>query len=251
MTNIKTPPNGDKDGRYISDGEANHHLLGEGKNDSTELTVLSVEGCPVDKNKPTSAENCNKNGEDVTPNPGDIFDDLAALARPVEEIIPSEKVLTSLPMRKPKRDEWVRQHPELTARVHMYESTEDRSLYVILPEYLEPLADVSKYVEMALTMNSKGAPFIWPVPIPTERRAHQAHIDAFAAATQARKEWIRTTWTGNEYETVRRKSAMSEPVWPAEIASPGEMLRFAAKSGSFEVIDSMDHPVIQEFLGVA
>ncbi|MDQ8191572.1 hypothetical protein [Roseibacillus persicicus] len=251
MNTIMTPSDGEEDGRHISDGEVNHHQLGEGKNDGTELTVPSVEGCPVDKNKPASNENSIKNGEDVTPNKGDIFDDLAALARPVDEIIPSEKVLTSLPMRKPKRDEWVRQHPEFTARVHIYESTEDRSLYVILPKCLEPLADVSKYVEMSLTMNSKGAPFIWPVPIPTERRAHQAHIDAFAAAIQARKEWIRTTWTGNEYETVRRKSAMPEPTWPAEITSPGEMLRFAAKSGSLEVIDSMDHPVIKEFLGIA
>ena len=154
-------------------------------------------------------------------------------------------------MRKPKRDEWVRQHSKFTTRVNLYESSEDRSLYIILPEYLEPLADVSKYVEMSLTINSKGALFIWPVPIPTERKAYQAHIDAFAAATQARKEWVRTTWTGNEYETVRRKSAMPEPNWPTEITSASEMLRFAAKSGSFEVIDSMEHPVIQEFLGVA
>jgi len=105
MKNTMTPPDGNENGRHSSDGEANHHQLGEEKNDGTELTVPSAEGRPVDKNEPSSAENDTKNREEVTPNQGDIFDDLEALGQPLDEVIPSEKVLTSLPMRKPKRDE--------------------------------------------------------------------------------------------------------------------------------------------------
>jgi len=105
MNKTINPPDGNEDGRHNSDGEANHHQLGEEKNDGTELTVPSAEGHSVDKHSSSSVEHNTKNREEVTPKHSDIFDDLEALGRPLDEVIPSEKVLTSLPMRKPKRDE--------------------------------------------------------------------------------------------------------------------------------------------------
>lgn len=44
MINSMTPPDGDEDGRHIHGGEANHHQLGEEKNDGTELKGSSLEG---------------------------------------------------------------------------------------------------------------------------------------------------------------------------------------------------------------
>lgn len=247
-TSTTSPPEDNDDARHDSYGETSHQL-GEEKIDGTELTVPSVEGSRVDENQPATAEKTIQNAENVTPKKRDIFDDLAALGRPLDELIPSEKLLTALPVRKPKRDEWCRVHPTIHARVYVYESNDDRSLYVVPPNVVEPLRDVVRYVQMSLAVSYSGTYLIWPVPIPTERKPYPAHVSAFAAAEKGRKEWVRITWTGTEYEVFRRKSASMEPVWPKEITNASEMLRFAAKVGGFEIIDSLDHPVVRGLLG--
>ena len=249
MNTTKYSPDEDyNDGRHASDGEASHQL-GQEQNDGTELTVPSVEGNRVDENQPASAENNIQNAVNVTPKKHDIFDDLAALGRPLDEIIASEKLLTALPVRKPKREEWIRVHQTLFARVYVYEAKDERSWYVVLPNVVEALRDVVRYVQMSLAVNYVGTPFVWPVPIPAERKPYQAHISAFAAAELGGKEWVRITWAGNDYEVYRRASAKVDPVWPTEITNAPEMLRFAAKAGGFEIIDSLDHPVVRGHLG--
>lgn len=217
--------------------------------DGAELTAPSAEGHPVDENEPTSTEDDSLLECKVTPEKRDIFDDLAALGRPIDEIVPSEKILTSLPVRKPKRDEWIRLHPEIHARAYVYEARDDHSWYVVLPEVVEPMIDVVRYVQLHLALNYSGSTFVWPVPVPTERKAHRAHITAFAGAEQATREWVRVSWGENEYDIYRRSSAKIEPAWPSEITTPGQMLRFAAKAGGFEVIDSIDHPVVKNLQG--
>ncbi|MGJ8723929.1 MAG: hypothetical protein ACSHYB_05175 [Roseibacillus sp.] len=188
--------------------------------------------------------------ENVTPEKTDIFDDLTSLGRPLDEVIPSRKIMTSLPLRKPRRDEWVRLHREILARVYIYESKSDGSSYLVTPEVVEPLSDVVRYVQLTLAVNYVGSVFAWPVPVPTESRPHRAHLTAFAGAEQATTKWIRISWGDGEYDVFQRSSTKAEPVWPEEIKTPSEMLRFIAKSGGFEVIDSADHPVVQGHLGL-
>jgi len=247
-TNTTSPLEDNNDGRHASDGEARHQL-GEQKNDGAELTAPSVEGNRVDENQPSSAKNDTQIAENVTPKKHDIFDDLAALGRPIEEIVASEKLLTSLVVRKPKADEWVRLHPIIHARVYVYEHKDERSWYLVLPNIVEPLLSVVRYVQLSLAVNYSGSAFVWPVPVPTERKPHRAHITAFAGAEKAMHEWIRIHWGKEEYEVYRRSSAKIEPAWPADIASASEMLRLAAKGG-FEVIDSLDHPVVRSMQGL-
>lgn len=250
MNKTTTCPSGDdNDGRHSSDGGASHQN-GKEENDGTELTVPSVEGNRVDENQPSSAQDNIQNTENVTPKKHDIFDDLAALGRPLDEVIASEKLLTSLLVRKPKADEWVRLHPCIHARAYVYEHKDERSWYLVLPGIVEPLLSVVRYVQLSLAVNYSGTAFVWPVPVPTERKPHRAHVTAFAGAEKAMLEWIRIHWGKEEYEVYRRSSAKIEPVWPAEIANASEMLRLAAKGGAFEVIDSLDHPVVRAMKGL-
>ncbi len=153
-------------------------------------------------------------------------------------------------MRKPKREEWVRLHQEIHSRVYVYEAKDEQSWYLVLPEIVEPLLDVVRYVQMSLAVNYAGTPFIWPVPIPTDRKPHKAHVSAFAGAEQAMLQWIRISWGDSEYDIYRRSSAKVEPKWPEEIENASQMFRFASKAGGFEVIDSMDHPIVQGLLGL-
>ena len=249
MKKTTSPLEDNNDGRHASDGGASLQL-GYQKNDVAELTATSVEGNRVDENQPSSAENNNQNTENVTPKKQDIFDDLAALGRPLDEIIASEKILTALPVQKPKGEMWVRLHPSIQTRVYVYEAKDERSWYIVLPSMVEPMRDFVRYVQMSLAVTYAGVPFVWPVPIPTESKSYQSYVTALHAAELAQKEWIRIFWKGNDYEVYRRPSAKVEPVWPTEITNASEMLRFAAKAGGFEVIDSMDHPVVRGLLGI-
>lgn len=248
MKITQSPFEDNNDSRHASDGETSHQLS-EQKNDVAELTATSVEGNRVDENQPASTEEHKRPTENVTPEKRDIFDDLASLGRPLDEIVPSQKVLTSLPVRKPKKDEWVRLHPEIHTNAYIYEVFEERGCYVVLPSVVEPMLDLVRYVQLSLAVNYKGNPFVWPVQIPTERNPHAASISAFAGADRATREWIRISWGGKEYEVYRRRSAAAEPEWPTEISNASEMLRFASKAGAFEIIDSLDHPVVRRLLG--
>ena len=247
-TKTTSPSEDDNDGRHFSDGEASHQL-GENENGGTELTVPPVEGSRVDENQPASAEKNTQNAENVTSKKHDIFDDLAALGRPLDEIIASEKLLTSLPVRKPKRDEWVRIHMTIAARAYIYEAKGDNSWYIVLPGVVEPMIDVVRFVQLCLAVNYDGSAFVWPVPVPTERKPPRAHITAFAAAEKAAREWIRISWGKYDYNVYRRSSAKIEPAWPTEVTNASEMLRFAAKAGGIEIIDSLDHPVVRALQG--
>lgn len=249
MKNTTTNPTwDDNDGLHISEGEASHQLGGH-KNDGTELTVPSVEGSRVDENQPASAANNTRTSGSVTPEKRDIFADLAAFGRPIDEIIPSEKLLSSLPVRKPKRDEWVRVHNEIQVRVYIYEAKEDNANYIVMPAVAESLLDVVRFVQLSLAVNYSGSAFAWPVPVPTERKPHRAHISAFAGAEKAMCEWVRISWCKDDYEIRRRLSSKIEPVWPGEITSASEMLRFVVKAGGIEIIESLDHPVVRALLG--
>ncbi|MCP5537744.1 MAG: hypothetical protein H7A51_16110 [Akkermansiaceae bacterium] len=253
--NKPTPPDGEHDQNNTNPKEPmdNDYTKPPGdaeKDDCTELTMQSEEGSPSDNTEPLSTEDTSKNPTEVTPKGGDIFDDLTALGRSLDEVVPSEKLLTSLPMRKPKGDEWVRCHPELVTSINIYENKDAREYYLVLPEFIEPLRDMVRHVQLMLAVNYAGVPFLWPVPVPTTRQSHHSYVSAFAAAEQAMKEWVRISWGSGDWEVFRRRTAGNEPVWPQEISNASEMLRFASKSGAFEIINSMDHPVIKHHLGL-
>ncbi|MBN8457480.1 MAG: hypothetical protein J0M04_06570 [Verrucomicrobia bacterium] len=249
MNNKIVPQSGeDNAGRLCEGGETRHHG-GEEQIGGTEQTVPPAEGPSVDENESSSGKDHTQNTEEVTQKKRDIFDDLAALGRPIDEIVASEKLLTSLLVRKPKRDEWVRVHPTISARVYIYEAREENAHYIVLPEVVEPLRDVVRYVQLSLATNYSGGHFVWPVPVPTERRPHRAHVTAFAAAERAAREWIRISWGKDDYDLYRRSSAQVDPVWSTEISTPSEMMRFVAKTGGIEIIDTLDHPVVRALLG--
>ena len=220
------------------------------KNGDIEPTMPPKEECPSHKTEPLPINNDTKSDTEVTSKNEDIFDDLAALGCSLEDVVPSEKLLTFLPVRKPKRDEWVFCHPEMTAPVNIYENKDTREAYLVLPAAVEALSDVVRHVRLTLSVNYAGTAFLWPVPVPTERQTHHSYISAFAAAEQAAKGWIRISWGLGDYEVFKRHKLGTEPVWPLEITCASEMLRFASKSGAFELIDSIEHPVVKRHLGL-
>jgi len=192
------------------------------------------------------------NANEAPPAPIDIFADVTALGVSVTELIPSQKVLTHLQVRKPKKDEWVRVHPTLAAVLNIYEDNESRATYLVTPAALEPMADLVKRVRLSLAASYSGVFFAWPVPVPADVRANAWHASAFAAAEIATRSWVRVTAGDGEY-TVHKRTVNDGkvPEWPGEIPDLPTMLRFAfAKAGGAEVIETPEHPVVQRLLGI-
>jgi hypothetical protein len=234
--------------------ENHQHPDSPEKADGAELTTPSIEEEPIAKSEPLHAEEpipSHKNvTSKVTAATRDIFDDLPYLGRTLDELTPSEKVLTSLEVRKTKKDEWVFCHLEIAARVNIYQPSDTQETYLILPEALEVLGDVVRHVCMTLAVNYAGEVFIWPVPVPMGRSPHKAHVSAAAAAKLATKQWTRIAWKGSDYEVMRRTGNAKAPQWPAEVSTASDMLRLACKPGGVEIIETAEHPVVRELLGL-
>ncbi len=219
----------------------------------TEPTVSPLQVTLVAKPESLEGDNFTTQAKIVTSEKPDIFSDLAALGRTSEELIQAKRILTSLDVRKPKPDEWVRCHERLFTEISLYMPKDSRQAYAVLPEAHDAFGPLIKFVRMTLTVNYTGAVFLWPVPVPTMQKPHQAHVDAHAAAEQASREWVRITWDSksNSYVVCRRQGgAGKDPEWPEEIADPSAMLRLANKSGALEIIKDSHHPVVQALLGL-
>lgn len=224
------------------------------KADGAELTTPSIKEEPIAKSEPLYAEEPTPSQINVTSEvatgPRDIFDDLSSLGLTLDDLTPSKKILTGLEVRKPKKDEWVCCHLEIAAKVNIYQPSDTRETYLILPEVLDTMGDVVRHVCMTLAVNYAGEVFIWPVPVPMGRSPHKAHLSAAAAAKLATKQWIRIAWKGSDYEVMRRTGNAKAPQWPAEVSTASDMLRLACKPGGIEIIETAEHPVVRELLGL-
>lgn len=185
----------------------------------------------------------------------DIFADVGSFAVDPGEAIPSERILTSLRVRRPKEEEWVRAHPTLRTRLNVVTDKEVGATYLI---HNSVLAEVSELVTvrpviLALATTLTGNPFAWPAPIPGDHRINPWHSSGLQALERATTEWIRmrADMAAGEY-VLRRRIAEdgTVPVWPAEVTDIPSMLRLAfGGRGDGELIADPNHRVLRKLRG--
>jgi len=110
-----------------------------------------------------------------------------------------------------------------------------------------------RQVVLTLTASFTGSVFAWPVPVPADVHANAWHATAFHAAEEATKHWVRIVAGTGHYEIYRRLiNDGTVPNWPEEADTPEKMLRLAfSKVGGAELINDLEHPVIQTLEGRA
>jgi hypothetical protein len=185
--------------------------------------------------------------------PKDIFSDVAALSKSVEEIAPSERIVTSLQVRKPRKDEFIRVHPDIRVAISIYADVENRLDYLLGPDVIaevETLVGVRR-VLLSLTATYGGEFFGWPVPVPSDVRANRWHATAFQAAEQATRGWIRLKAATQEYEIYRRTiNDAKAPTWPEEVPDAEHLLRLCfGPGGGGDLIDDPDHELLKRLRG--
>jgi hypothetical protein len=164
---------------------------------------------------------------------------------------PVKKCLTTIPVRKPGRQDFVRVHPSeewrLTAAI--LELKEDREVYIVQPHLVPALLDEVWPATIYTAITRQNTLFMWPVRLPTaDGRKSDWHRSALEGAELAMKQWIRVTANMNlgAYEFGVALNGLADPEWPTDINFK-DALRVAFRD---RIIDSEDHIVVRRLRGL-
>jgi len=190
--------------------------------------------------------------ETTTP-PPDPFDNLdnLRLQQNFAETAGVKKLLRTVPVRKPNKQDFIRVHPDPAFRENfpMIELKEDREEYLIAGSGLAgELASEIVNKTLYTAVNRQGVVFLWPVRLPSpDGKDLLWNSSAREAASEAIKTWIRVSsnMSLGAYELIAAEGITVEPQWPP--VSFQELLRIAFRD---RVITSLDHPVVKRLHGL-
>ena len=160
-----------------------------------------------------------------------------------------KKLLTTVPVRKPNPQDFVRVHPDEGYRLTsaIIELKEDRETYLVQPHIAHQLPGECSPVILYTTINRQSVVFLWPVRLPTpDGRINEWHRSASEAAERAIGCWIRVKadMALGAYAQFEASSTIPDPIWP--MASFKELLKVGFRD---RLVDSIDHPVIKRLRG--
>lgn len=157
-----------------------------------------------------------------------------------------EPLLTVIEVRKPKRDEFVRVHPDHHAVLPIIEI--DRDIYLVDASMRNELDGEWTRADVRVAVNRDGTPFLWPVKQskPGERQIGW-HASGKAVAAAAEHDWVRAkaNMSKGAYDAQKAKGKLEPPVFPDK--SFTELLE--AGFGDGKLINSVDHPVVKRLRG--
>jgi hypothetical protein len=186
----------------------------------------------------------------IAPNP---FDPAALRLGPEHTFgsVGVKKLLTTIPVRKPNRQHFLRVHSGKAFRLSpaaLIEVREDRGEYYLLSrEMAEALPNEWVAMTIYTAINRQGVLQLWPIRLPgPDGKLHEAHRSAAEAAERAMSKWLRVEWKGalGAYEISEAADDLPEPVWPA--GTLAEFLQIAFRD---RYVTSIDHPLIKQLRG--
>src|SRR5262249_5908089 len=104
--------------------------------------------------------------EGSAPDPFDL--DSLTLSQNFVESAGVKKLLTTVPVRKPNPQDFVRVHPDTAHRRNllMLNLKDDREFYVVRPELAEALAGETVCKTVYTAINRQGVVTLWPITLP-------------------------------------------------------------------------------------
>jgi hypothetical protein len=160
-----------------------------------------------------------------------------------------KKLLTTVPVRKPKSQDFVRVHPgaDYRADLAIIELQEDRESYLVTPNTAIDLQNEVRVKALFTAINRQGVVFLWPVPVAaTDARVLEWHRSMREGAEMAMARWVRVQANMNlgAYEIGEAAGAIPDPTWPD--SSFRDLLRIAFRD---RFVDRLDHPVVRRLRG--
>jgi hypothetical protein len=162
----------------------------------------------------------------------------------------AKRLLITVPVRKPNKQDFVRVHPDPEYRVEVALLDYERDTYLIVPQLCAELTESEYYVAtIHVAINRQKVVFLWPVKLPgADGRQMDWHISAAEAAEKARDRWVRVTanMSLGAYEVFEAVADYGDPEWPTQ--SFWDLIKIAFKN---RLIDNADHLIIQKLRGLA
>jgi hypothetical protein len=162
----------------------------------------------------------------------------------------TQKLLLTVPVRKPSKQEFIQVHPSEDCRlspVGIIEVREDNETYIVTPQVANELSNEHTFCSLFLAINRHNVIFIWPVKLPNaEGKSNAWNDSALQAAQVGMGKWIRieSDRSLGAYVTRMAVGTLPEPVWSKESFSEICQIAFRGK-----IIDTLDHPVLQKLSG--
>jgi hypothetical protein len=162
-----------------------------------------------------------------------------------------KRLITTVPVRKPNPQDFVRVHPapEYRAPLAIIELKEEREVYLLPADLARELPGEFVMCMLFTTINRQGVVHLWPCRLPTpDGRVLEWHRSAMEAAHLAMTRWIRVKANMGlgAYEIWEAAASISDPTWP-ELPLQ-ELLKIGFKE---RLITSFDHLVIKRLRGLA
>jgi len=161
-----------------------------------------------------------------------------------------KKLLTTVPVRKPNRQDFVRVHPDPAYRLTpagIIELRDERETYLVTPAMAADLAREFTPATLFLAINRQGVLFLWPVRLPGPDGKHNEwHRSAREAANVAMTQWVRVTsnMSIGAYETYVAEARFPDPTWPD--LSLVEILKIGFRD---RLVNRPDQPLIKRLRG--
>jgi hypothetical protein len=163
------------------------------------------------------------------------------------------KLLTTVPARRPHRQEWIWVHPgeDYRETFMCVELKEENEIYLCFPHVARELPGEIGQRMLYTVQNASRVTFLWPVKVAAPgERLDSWSTSAHEAAAKAMTERIRLSANRGlgayEIMTTQSQPIGFEPKWPE--ASFQELVKLAFRGG--RLIENFDHPVIRQLRGL-
>ena len=188
---------------------------------------------------------------DHAPEQGDPFDiTRLRLDQSFTEMIGVKKLLTTVPVRKPHKQEFIRVHasPEYRLEAALIDLKDDGEKYLVLPTIARELPGECVLATIYTAITRQGVVFLWPVPLPApDGRVLEWHRSQAEAAVFAMRRWVRVQayTTLKAYEIFEAVASIPDPEWPDLPFQ--ELLQIGFRD---KLVDRLDHPVVKRLRGL-
>jgi hypothetical protein len=162
-----------------------------------------------------------------------------------------KKILTTVPVGKPKKTQFFRAHPspDMSFDVLLLEDKDNREYYILNQEVAQVLSSLVRPTTLRAAIDRNDNVFLIPVPLPDgDGKRNQWHQSLAQNLQHAESNWIRMTANMHVggYDVYQAESRLEEPEWPE--ANMAKLIEVAFRG---KVITTLDHPIVQSLLGRA
>jgi hypothetical protein len=216
-----------------------------GPRNEPEAVVSLEQGNLAMSNPPLQVVSDNLATKPEIPNPFDLAK--LRLNPSFTETVGVRKLRTTVPVRKPSPQDFIRVNPNPAYRDNfaMIELKDEREEYLVSPKIASLLPGEIVLKTIYTAINRQGVVFLWPVGLPSaDDKPNAWWNSAREAAEMAMTKWLRmrANMSLGAYEITVAESEIPDPEWSKVEESFQDLLQLAFE---LRLVTDLDHAVIK------